>query len=58
MEVREPVRCKYCGSSKHTDDNCRIAQKANLMRIGIPAEHLFDYIFEADLEEGLDDNTD
>ena len=40
--------CCYCGSSRHSPSRCNIKQKADLMTIGIPPEHLFDHVIEAD----------
>jgi len=45
--------CQYCGSSKHHDTKCSIKQKADLMVLGVPAEHLFDYVVEVETAEGL-----
>ena len=38
--------CCYCGSHTHTKEDCRIAQKAKLLLMGVPPEHLFDVIME------------
>jgi hypothetical protein len=32
------LTCTLCGSSKHDDDNCRIAKKAELLRQGYSPE--------------------
>ena len=57
------MTCKYCGSSEHSPDDCRIRQKLKLAEMGVLIEHLFE-IMEADsiedaaeqIAQGLDNH--
>ncbi len=49
------MTCKHCGSSRHVEDRCPIIEKVDLMKMGIPPEHLFDMVITAeDIEESIE----
>jgi len=44
--------CCHCGSSKHVTNRCNLLELVDLMKIGIPPEHLFDVVIDLS-EESL-----
>ena len=54
--MTQQIPCRWCGSSKHLEDNCSIYEKAELLRQGDASpEDLFYVVVEIDSIEKVPD---